>query len=266
MKGHTILLGGIGGDSHSVGLTILRQSLSAHGYHVRYLGTQNTLSEFFQMAGMANLVMISSMDGHARYYLREFPSFRREFKTNGTLWYLGGNLGSNNGSERDYLEMGFNRVFLNFIELETVLNMLERDLNETEAVANYPALWEQSMPGTFSLPGTASDALLDNETFETTRQEVLEQWKTGSGARVLAGNARFLLRQPTFARIQAKTRMGQGEVLVQPRSGVALVSEQIKLFKNFKRAGVKVLSYQVDSLTRNHNYVGAEEAILESRI
>src|SRR2546423_14607029 len=113
MKGHTILLGGIGGDSHSVGLTILRQSLSAHGYQVRYLGTQNTLSDFFQMAGMANLVMISSMDGHARYYLREFPSFRREFELNGTLWYLGGNLESNNGSEGDYLEMGSNQAFQN---------------------------------------------------------------------------------------------------------------------------------------------------------
>lgn len=266
MQGHTILLGGVGGDSHSVGLTILRQSLSAHGYQVRYLGTQNKLSDFFQMAGMANLVMISSMDGHARYYLREFPTLKREFKTNGTLWYLGGNLGANSGSERDYLDMGFNRVFLNFIELETVLNMLERDLNGTEAVANYPALWEQSLPATRSLPGTASDELLDNETFESARREVLEQWKTGNGARGLAANAHFLLRQPSFPRIQAQTRMDQRELLVQPRSGVALIGEQIKLFKNFKRAGVKVLSYQVDSLTRNNNYVGAEEAIRESSL
>src|SRR5688572_3671851 len=167
MKGHTILLGGIGGDSHSVGLTILRQSLSAHGYQVRYLGTQNTVSDFFRMAGMANLVMISSMDGHARYYLREFPSLRRELETNGTLWYLGGNLGSNGGSERSYLEMGFDRVFLNFIELETVLNMLAQDLNDTKAVADYPALWEQSLQATHTFPGTASDRLLDNETFET---------------------------------------------------------------------------------------------------
>jgi len=265
-QGHTILLGGIGGDSHSVGLTILRQSLSAHGYHVRYLGTQNQVSDFFRMAGMANLVMISSMDGHARYYLREFPSLKREFETKDTLWYLGGNLGSNNGSERDYLEMGFNRVFLNFIELETVLNTLARDLNGTEAVANYPALWEQSMPATHSLPGTASDALLDDETFESARREVLEQWKTGSGARGLASNAQFLLRQPSFPRIQAQTRMGQSKMLVQPRSGVALIGEQIRLFKNFKRAGVKVLSYQVDSLTRNNNYVGAEEAIRESSL
>ena len=266
MNSHTILLGGIGGDSHSVGLTILRQSLSAHGYQVRYLGTQNTLSDFFQMAGMANIVMISSMDGHARYYLREFPSLRREFETNGTLWYLGGNLGSNNGSERDYLEMGFDRVFLNFIQLETVLNLLKRDLNGTDAVGNYPSLWEQSLPATRSLPGTASDTLLDDETFETSRREVLEQWKTGSGARGLTGNARFLLRQGSFPRIQANARMVQGGMLIQPRSGVALIGEQIKLFKNFKRAGVKVLSYQVDSLTRNNNYVGAEEAIRESRL
>lgn len=266
MRGHTILLGGIGGDSHSVGLTILRQSLSTQGYQVRYLGTQNTLSDFFQMAGMANLVMISSMDGHAHYYLRDFPSLRREFETNGTLWYLGGNLGSNNGSERDYLEMGFNRVFVNFIELETVLNLLARDLNGTEAVADYPALWEQTLPAQRSFSGTASDTLLDHETFESLRREVLEQWKTGTGARGLASNAQFLLRQPSFPRIQAQTRMGQGQMLVQPRSGVAMIGEQIKLFKNFKRAGAKVLSYQVDSLTRNNNYSGAEEAIRESRL
>src|ERR1044072_1533272 len=266
MKGHTILLGGVGGDSHSVGLTILRQSLSAHGYQVRYLGTQNTVSDFFRMAGMANLVMISSMDGHARYYLREFPTLRREFETNGTLWYLGGNLGSNSGSERDYLEMGFNRVFLNFIELETVLNMLEQDLNGAKAVADYPALWQQSLTDTHSLGGTASDALLDNEIFEASRREVLEHWKTGSGARGLAGHPQFLLRPPSFPRIHAQARMGQSQMLVQPRSGVALIGEQIKLFKNFKRAGVKVLSYQVDSLTRNNNYTGAEEAIRESSL
>src|SRR5215813_7003249 len=40
----------------------------------------------------------------------------------------------------------------------------------------------------------------------------------------------------------------------------------MNLFKNFKRAGVRVLSYQVDSLTRNNNYVGAEDGIRESRM
>jgi len=70
--GHTILLGGLGGDSHSVGLTILRQALSTNGYKVCYLGTQNCLQEFFELASLCNVVMISSMDGHSRYYLRGF--------------------------------------------------------------------------------------------------------------------------------------------------------------------------------------------------
>jgi len=167
---HTILLGGLGGDSHSVGLTILRQGLSANGYHVEYLGTQNTLADFFQMAGLTNLVMISSMDGHARYYLREFPALKREFNTNGTIWYLGGNLGVSESYERDFIEMGFHRVFMKFIELTTVLNMLERDLEGVQAVANYPELWKHVLPVTCCFPGVASDSLLEHETFESRRR------------------------------------------------------------------------------------------------
>lgn len=265
-RGHTIVLGGLSGDAHSVGLAILRQSLSANGYQVRYLGTQNTLTDFFQVASLANLVMISSMDGHARYYLRDFPAFKRKFNTNGTLWYLGGNLGVSEGYERDFVEMGFNRVFVKFIELTTVLNLLDQDLEGVQAVANYPELWKHHLPATCCFPGVASDKLLELETFESSRREVLEHWKTGNSARNLASNAQFLIRQPSFSKVQAQVRMNNGEILVQPRSGVALIGEQIRLFKNFKRAGIKVLSYQVDSLTRNNNYAGADEAIRDSRV
>ena len=265
-RGYTILLGGLGGDSHSVGLTILRQSLSANGYQVRYLGTQNKLADFFQMASLSNLVMISSMDGHARYYLREFPALKRKFKTNNTLWYLGGNLAVGEASERDFLEMGFNRVFMQFIDLTTVMETLEQDLEGVKAVADYPALWKHILPAACRFSGVASDSLLEHETFESCRREVLEHWRTGNEARDMAGNAQFLMRQPSFPRTQAEVNMGHGQILVQPRSGVALVDEQIRLFRSFKRAGAKALSYQVDSLTRNNNYAGAEEAIRDSRL
>ena len=264
-RGHTILLGGLGGDSHSVGLTILRQSLAANGYQVRYLGTQNTLADFFRLASLANVVMISSMDGHARYYLRDFPAFKRDFNTNGTLWYLGGNLSVTNDGERDFVEMGFHRVFTKFVELTAVLEMIERDLDRVPAIANYQELWKHSLPATARFPGVSSDTLLEHETFESHRREVLEHWKTGHDARDLANNAHFLMQQPSFPRVQARV-MDHGQMLVQPRSGVALIGEQIKLFDNFKRAGVKVLSYQVDSLSRNNNYAGAEEAIRESHM
>ena len=54
-------------------------------------------------------------------------------------------------------------------------------------------------------------------------------------------------------------------MLLQPRCGVPLIEGQLSLFRAFRAAGVPVLSYQVDSLTRSGNYAGAEEAVPESR-
>ena len=45
-----------------------------------------------------------------------------------------------------------------------------------------------------------------------------------------------------------------------------LLDKQIELFLSFKQFGAHVLSYQVDSLTRNNNYIGAQEEILHSRV
>ena len=56
-----------------------------------YLGTQNRArASFLNSAGLCNVVMISSMDGHARYYLRHFPELRNEHNGGETLWYFGG--------------------------------------------------------------------------------------------------------------------------------------------------------------------------------
>ena len=266
-ESHTILLGGLGGDSHSVGLTILRQALSANGYRVHYLGTQNRLDDFFQLAGLCNVVMISSMDGHAQYYLRHFPELRKQHNGRETLWYLGGNLhiGEGNGCERQLVEMGFNRVFAKFVDLENVLDVLVQDLNGTKAVPDCPALWERLRPVNPYLAGTASDTPLELDTFERSRREVLQYWTTGRKAKNLQENGEFLCAQPSFPRVQALVNSGQSQILVQPRSGVPTIEEQIKLFKTFKSLGVQVLSYQVDSFTRNNNYAGAEEAIRESR-
>ncbi len=264
---HAVLLGGLGGDSHSVGLIVLREALSAHGYRVRYIGTQNSLEDFLHLAGLCNVAMISSMDGHARYYLREFPALKARLAAKDTLWYLGGNLhiGEGRGCERDFIEMGFDRVFVKFVDLRSVLEILARDLNGVEAVADYPSLWERSLPVNKCLPGSAADERVEPETFERCRREVLGSWKTGDGVRGLDESARFLCAQSSFARAQARVNGDARHILIQPRSGVPLIADQVKLFRAFKGAGARVLSYQVDSLTRNNNYAGAEEAIRESR-
>ena len=266
-KNHTILLGGVGGDSHSVGLNILRQALARSGYRVRYLGTQNRLEDFFQLASMCNAVLISSMDGHTRYYLREFLELMSQYKCHSPLWYLGGNLhiGEGYGYDNYFLEMGFDRVFVKFVDVKTVLKTLEMDLDAVEPVADCPTLWEQSHLINPYLSQAVSDEQLEQATFERSRREVLDSWKTGNQAKLLEENAEFLGRQASFPKSQALVKQGRQSILIQPRSGVPLLEEQIRLFKAFEGAGVRVLSYQVDSLTRNNNYAGAEEAIIESR-
>jgi methylaspartate mutase epsilon subunit len=264
---HTVLLGGIGGDSHSVGLTILRQALSLNGYRVQYLGTQNHLEDFLRVATLCNVVMISSMDGHTSYYLREFTELIKKYKIQGPLWYLGGNLhiGDAFGYESRFREMGFDRVFVKFVDVRTVLQNLERDLHGVEPKADFTNLWEQNRPLDIHSPATTDDGRLANSDFEAQRREVLEGWKTGHQARHLEENAEFLSGQPSWAEIQRQVNAGRLKPLIQPRSGVSGVNEQIELFSAFKSAGAHVLSYQVDSLTRNNNYAGVEEAIREGQ-
>jgi methylaspartate mutase epsilon subunit len=264
---HTIALGGIGGDAHSVGLTILRHALSMSDYHVYYLGTQNRLEDFFQIAPLANVVMISSLDGHGRYYLRGFAELSRELKVDRPLWYVGGNLHLGDGlnCENGFLEMGFDRAFVKFVDINSVLEILKRDLNGVDPKSNGSSLWQQGNGRKHYLPTPVSDELLDLEQMKRARRDVLEMWKTGHAARSLEDNAEFIARQPSFVTAQSGAHSNRLPILIQPRSGVSLVEQQIEMFKAFKSAGADVLSYQVDSLTRNNNYVGAEQAIRESR-
>src|SRR5689334_7582696 len=263
---HTILLGGIGGDAHSVGLSVLRQSLLMNHYTVHYMGTQNRLEDFVQVAALANVVMISSMDGHSRYYLREFPKLLRERSFAQALWYLGGNLHIGNGSgyEKNFLEMGFNRVFVKFVDVCTVLQTLERDLKDVTPMPECSSFVGQLQPARIHLSSPVTDDVLAPDIFERSRREVLESWKTGYRAKDLHANAEFLGRQPSFAAAQALVNAGRAPSWIQPRAGVPFLNKQLALFKAFKRFGVRVLSYQVDSLTRNNNYAGVQEALGEN--
>jgi methylaspartate mutase epsilon subunit len=258
----TILLGGIGGDSHSVGLTILRQALSER-YQVFYLGTQNPLETFFEHAPLCNLIMISCMDGHAHRYLQSFPRMLVERPKMQNVWYLGGNLaiGDGLGCEGQFMRMGFQRVFPKFVDLEVVLGLLERDLQDAQPIPNNAEIWRRARAVYVTAYSEQSEEKIDGDAFDKLRKEVLPTWKTGHGARDIEDNARFLNEQPTFAQLQREVIEGDRRMLVQPRSGVALVDQQIALFKAFKSVGAQVLSYQVDSYTRNNNYHAAEDEI-----
>lgn len=264
---YSILLGGIGGDSHSVGLAILKQALITQGYRVFFLGTQNKLDDFLDLAFLVDVVMISNMDGHAKSYLQEFPEKLGLNRPKDVKWYLGGNLtiGEAFGFEKLFLDMGFNRVFVKFTDVVTVLEYLERDLLGVAPKPDMSAMWEESRLSLEHLStSNLSDEIVDPDVFVKVRKDVLSHWGTGAQAANIETNAEFLGKQPSFSAFQAQVEEGQRSILIQPRCGVALVEDQIKLFKVFKSIGVPLVSYQVDSFTRNNNYPGAEEALRES--
>ncbi|MFI0717006.1 methylaspartate mutase subunit E [Streptomyces inhibens] len=260
----SILLGGIGADAHSVGLTLLKHAINEAGHSVHFMGTQNNLDDFFRHAADADVVMISCMDGHLRHYLKKFPDLMLRYPDIDALWYAGGNLdvGSSERIRGEARRLGFRRVFPTYVDIPTVLSVLDEDLaTRRPAVRGKPAA-----PPWPTQPGTPPpDQRLTVADLQQQRPEVLESWPTGARARDLADNAAFLLRQPSFAHAHSPRLRAEQPFLVQPRSGVALAHEQRTAFVSLRRAGADVLSYQIDSLTRNNDYQKAADAIAESR-
>lgn len=257
---YSILLGGVGGDGHSVGLTILRHALMQK-YRVLYIGPRTSLEDFFHFASISNIVMLSCLDGHARQYLREFPDLSQKYPSK-AKWYLGGNpaLVGDVGAERYFMEMGFHRAFCRFVDVRSLFGKLAQDLEGVVPARDALGLW--ATHSRLRASGEApEDIKLEEDELLARRTKVLDSWRTGSAVNNIERNAEFLGRQPSFAKAQALARSGP---LLHPRCGVALVNDQIRLFKALKAGGADVLSYQVDSLTRNNDYSEAEEGIRES--
>ena len=250
---HALALGGIGGDSHSVGLAILRQALQTAGYDVVFVGIHNPLERFFDLARSVDAVLISSLDGHAEIYLRDFEALRKQQDHGCDIWYLGGNLhvGESWLKVDHFRRIGFRRVFPTFVDVRTVLETLANDLAAVPARPTgrrngvlRPAVDRVSAP-------ELADARLDLELFHEQRSSVLAQWPTGPAAASLEDNAAFLSGRPSLAALQQRARPAP---LLQPRSGVPLPAPQAELFRAFASAGLEVASFQIDSLTRNGFY------------
>jgi len=79
------VVAGIGADAHSVGLTVLREGLRRAEFDVAYLGTQRDIETICRHATGAHAVLISNMDGHARYYLEHLALAQRDTGTHHLL-------------------------------------------------------------------------------------------------------------------------------------------------------------------------------------
>ena len=108
---------------------------------------------------------------------------------------------------------------------------------------------------------------ISDDQFFAERKEVLKQWPTGQGVdfddavkyqKAIADTKRF------GNKLEAADK--SGETLKQPRAGVALYEEHIKLLKFLENEGeADLLPTTVDSYTRLNRYTEAQTGIEKSR-
>ncbi|MFJ2863929.1 hypothetical protein [Kitasatospora sp. NPDC087314] len=214
--------------------------MEAAGFGVVDLGIQNDFARFAAMADTCDAVLISNMDGHAEYYLRDVEAL-----PGGCLWYLGG-LPAVAGRTQELLVRGFSRVYGGFVDTDEVVAALGEDLaGRARCTQRLPVL---PVPPPRSGRGTDPDL--------PGRAEVLAQWPTGAGARDIEANSEVLAARPSLALLQGGDA---ARTLLHPRSGVRGSGDQQQLFADLCSAGAEVLSFQVDSLTRDGRYAEVEQ-------
>ena len=102
--------------------------------------------------------------------------------------------------------------------------------------------------------------------FEALRREVLSQWPTGKAVDLQEAVAyhKSMPQSRNFSKklLDAKAA---GRTLVQPRAGVPVVEEHIKLLQYLEKEGeADLLPSTIDSYTRQNRYEEAENGIAES--
>jgi methylaspartate mutase epsilon subunit len=107
---------------------------------------------------------------------------------------------------------------------------------------------------------------LSDDEFNRLRQEVLNQWPTGKDVNLEEAVA-YHKAMPESRNFSKKLLDAKREkrTLVQPRAGVPVVEEHIKLMKYLEEVGeADLLPSTIDSYTRQNRYEEAENGIAES--
>lgn len=130
-----VVIGSIGDDIHVVGIAILAHALRNAGAEVIQLGIQTTPLEFVTtaIAEDADVVMVSSSNGHASMWCENLRSDLDDQGADDVLLYVGGNLSVSAATpwsdvEAEFLGMGFDRVFPPRSQPHEVISLLAADL------------------------------------------------------------------------------------------------------------------------------------------
>lgn len=107
---------------------------------------------------------------------------------------------------------------------------------------------------------------LSDEAFYTARAEVLSQWPTGAEVDLNEAVAyhKGLSNERRFAQKLSQAKKNH-KTLVQPRAGVPVLEEHIKLMQYLEKEGeADFLPTTIDSYTRQNRYTEAQKGIEES--
>lgn len=102
--------------------------------------------------------------------------------------------------------------------------------------------------------------------FLAIRKEILQTWETGEGLSLEDGLAyqKTIPQAKNFAYVMNKALI-DGKVLLQPRAGVALIGEHIKLLQYLEKHGeADLLPTTIDAYTRQNRYREAAAGIKKS--
>ncbi len=263
-----LLIGSIGDDSHSVGMALLEIAFREAGFAVKNLGILNTLDDFFLQAPRFDAVFISCMNGHADLYFNDFPRRLRQFTktySDSRVWYLGGNLSLRDdfdGIMRKYLGMGFDFVAPKPLPCEEIIERTIRHLGKKKARLPKPRDLDERPPPAEELSLDEVDDLpLSNLEFEAMRAIVLDSWPSGAAVRDAAVKANHGRPEKNLSQLLL-SRNGDGALpLLQPRTGVAHVGDEIDILLHLRRNGLDISSIQLDAASRKKMFHKAEEGV-----
>lgn len=132
----TLVMGVIGSDSHAIGNRILAYALNEAGYTIVNLGSFVSQEEFINAAieSSANVILVSSLCGHAEIDCQGFKNKLIEAGLQDTLLYIGGTLAVGETKwediEQRFKKLGFTRIAPPYTRPGEVVTWLHEDLDK----------------------------------------------------------------------------------------------------------------------------------------
>jgi len=233
------------------------------------LSIRNTIDTFFQHVCDYDIVLISSKNGHAELYLNDFPRLLAQYRLtddSAKLWYLGGSLSVSESShqvKKRYLSMGFTNVYPKPISFREVLNDVNADIHRYE-IRKRPYR-HGKVKARATLAPINCDTVVDRKWTERElseqRKKVLEEWPTGE--RILS-TPTAIRKTKSLDEMLWRNQEHFSGPLLQPRTGVADINEQIELLHFLEMSGSDISSVQLDSASRSKFYEKASKGRDES--